>query len=135
MSFTIGRLAHHSGVTIETIRYYERIGLVPPPPRSAGGHRHYAKTDIERLTFIRRARALGFSLDEVRDLLALAGRGKSCGEVQAITMDHVARIRAKIADLEQMAEVLTTTAAACVGGDVPNCPIVEVLGGGRALEM
>lgn len=134
MPLTIGRLAHHSGVNVETIRYYERIGLVPAPQRSAGGHRHYAAADLERLAFVRRGRELGFSLDEVRSLLALAERGHGCGEVRTITMDHLERIRAKIADLARMAEVLATTATACAGGNVPDCPIIEVLGGRRQVE-
>ncbi len=134
MPLTIGRLAHHSGVNIETIRYYEWIGLVAAPPRSAGGHRHYEAADFERLAFIRRGRELGFSLDEVRSLLALAERGRSCGEVRTITMGHLERIRAKITDLERMAEVLATTAADCAGGSVPDCPIIAVLGGGRTVE-
>jgi MerR family transcriptional regulator, mercuric resistance operon regulatory protein len=134
MPLTIGRLAHHSGVNVETIRYYERIGLVRSPPRSAGGHRHYARADLERLAFVRRGREFGFSLDEVRSLLALAERGRSCGEARAITLGHLERIRAKIADLERMAEVLEATAAACAGGSVPDCPIIEVLGGGRQVE-
>ena len=134
MKLTIGRLAHHSGVNIETIRYYERIGLVRSPPRSAGGHRLYAAADLEHLAFVRRGRELGFSLDEVRSLLALAERGHGCDEVRAITMDHLGRIRAKIADLERMAEVLATTAAGCAGGSVPNCPLIAVLGGGRQVE-
>jgi MerR family transcriptional regulator, mercuric resistance operon regulatory protein len=132
LALTIGRLAHHSGVNIETIRYYERIGLVPQPPRSDGGHRHYAAADIARLAFIRRARELGFGLEEVRSLVALAARGHGCGEARALTLAHLARIRAKIADLERMALVLERTAAGCAGGEVPDCPIIQTLGGGRA---
>jgi MerR family mercuric resistance operon transcriptional regulator len=128
VSFTIGRLAHHSGVTIETIRYYERIGLVPQPRRSAGGHRHYTDAEIARLAFIRRARELGFGLNEVRSLVALASRGHGCGEVRRLTLAHLARIRAKIVDLERMALVLESTAAGCAGGEVPDCPIIEALG-------
>jgi len=134
MPLTIGRLAFHSGVNIETIRYYERIGLVPAPPRSAGGHRHYAAADLARLAFIRRGRELGFSLDEIKSLLTLAERGGSCGEVRAITLGHLERIRAKLADLERMAEVLTTIATECEGGTVPDCPIIEVLGGARQID-
>jgi MerR family mercuric resistance operon transcriptional regulator len=90
----IGALSRRTGCKVETIRYYERIGLLPPPPRSAGGQRHYGKDGLKRLTFIRRSRELGFSLKEVRGLLRLVdGGGYTCAEVRAITLDHLAEVR------------------------------------------
>ncbi len=128
MSFTIGHLAERSGVKIETIRYYERIDLIPPPPRSAGGRRVYGEDDIKRLRFVRRSRELGFSLDDIRTMFQLADRGHSCGEVRTLTLAHAARIREKIDDLRRMERLLTDTAARCEGGTAPACPVLDVLG-------
>ena len=124
---TIGVLARRTGVGIETIRYYERRHLLPAPPRTAGGHRLYRGEHVKRLIFIRRSRALGFSLDEIRTLLRLVDDGAPCGEVRAVAQDHLERIRAKIGDLERMARALADTAARCEGGSAPRCPIVEDL--------
>tara|TARA_Y100000588_G_scaffold262467_1_gene277141 strand:- start:126 stop:515 length:390 start_codon:yes stop_codon:yes gene_type:complete len=128
VSFTIGHLAERSGVKIETIRYYERIDLIPPPPRSAGGRRVYGEDDIKRLRFVRRSRELGFSLDDIRTMFQLADRGHSCGEVRTLTLAHAARIREKIDDLRRMERLLTDTAARCEGGTAPACPVLDVLG-------
>src|SRR6266481_1087445 len=99
--FPIGALSEQSGVNIETIRYYERAGLLPKPERSAGGYRLYRSTDSDRLCLIRRARDLGFSLDEVRRLLDLADqKSKSCGKVHNLAARHLADIRVRIADLK-----------------------------------
>src|SRR5712692_6298589 len=101
--FPIGVLSQRAGVNIETIRYYERSGLLPKPVRSAGGYRLYQSGDADRLRFIRRARDLGFSLDEVRRLLDLADqRSRSCRRVHDIAAEHLAEIRAKIIDLRRM---------------------------------
>src|SRR5258708_12625144 len=101
--FPIGALSEQSGVNIETIRYYERAGLLPKPERSAGGYRLYRSTDSDRLCFIRRARDLGFSLDEVSRLLDLADqKSRSCRRVHDIAVDHLAEVRAKIAGLRRM---------------------------------
>ena len=125
---TIGMLSRRTGVNIETIRYYERIGIMPAPPRSHGGHRIYDAGHLKRLAFIHRSRELGFSLDEVRALLALVDGGDyTCGEVHAMTMAHVADIRGKIADLRRMERVLTDMAARCEGGDIPDCPVLDAL--------
>jgi MerR family mercuric resistance operon transcriptional regulator len=123
----IGALSRRTGVNIETIRYYERIGLLPEPPRGEGGHRVFAPAHRKRLAFIRRARELGFSLDEIRVLLGLADGGAPCGEVRAVALDHLARIRAKIADLRRMERTLARTAAQCEGGGATGCPILETL--------
>ena len=123
-----GELAQQSGCNIETVRFYERLGLLPAPPRTAGGHRDYAPEHLRRLTFIRRSRALGFTLDEVRSLLALVGGGDwSCAEVRAMTIEHLADVRRKIGDLEKLERVLEDMTAQCEGGALPECPIVDAL--------
>lgn len=126
---TIGKLSDETGVNIETIRYYERIGLVPAPPRSQGRQRLYDDLHRRRLTFIRRARALGFSLNDTRDLLGLArGHDLTCADVKALTQQHLADIRGKIRDLRQLDRVLSALAAKCRGSTVPDCPILDALG-------
>ena len=126
---TIGALSESTGVNIETIRYYERIGLLPAPPRSAGRHRLYEDDHRQRLTFIRRARELGFSLDEVRALLGLAGRHRmACDEVKALTEAHITDVCHKIRDLRKLQRVLSDLAARCRPNKVPECPILEALG-------
>ena len=124
----IGGLSRRTGCHIETIRYYERIGLMPKPARTAGGRRIYDGSNVKRLTFIRRGRELGFTLDEVRGLLDLVEGGNySCEEVKTITLDHLADVQRKIADLRRLARVLKDMAAECAGGTIPECPIVEAL--------
>ncbi|MBA3562581.1 MAG: helix-turn-helix domain-containing protein [Gammaproteobacteria bacterium] len=125
--FSIGELSRRSGVNIETIRYYERIGLLPPPPRTEGGHRLYPDNHLKRLVFIRRSRELGFTLDEIRNLLGLVEGGYTCGEVKDAAFTHLKDIRRKIADLRRMERTLTETAARCEGGDAPDCPIMDSL--------
>ncbi len=129
---TIGRLAARTGVNIETIRYYERIGMIPPPPRSTGGQRRYQESHLRRLSFVRRCRELGFPLDEIRALLALVDGGRySCAEVRDMTVRQLDAVRRRIADLLVMERTLDTMAAACAGGSVPDCPIVDALFAGR----
>jgi MerR family mercuric resistance operon transcriptional regulator len=123
-----GELAALSGCNIETVRFYERLGLLPPPPRTAGGHRDYAPEHLKRLTFIRRSRELGFTLDTVRSLLSLVdGSDWTCAEVRAMTLEHLADVRRKMADLERLARILDDMAAQCEGGAVPECPVIDVL--------
>lgn len=124
---SIGPLSQRTGVNIETIRYYEKIGLLPSPPRTDGGHRVYPENHATRLMFIRRSRELGFSLDEIRNLLGLVDGGYTCGEVKEVALAHVQEIRRKISDLRRMERRLTETAARCKGGDTPDCPIIETL--------
>jgi MerR family transcriptional regulator, mercuric resistance operon regulatory protein len=125
---TIGSLSEETGVNIETIRYYERIGLVPPPPRSQGRHRIYDDLHRRRLAFIRRSRALGFSLNDTRDLLGLArGHDLTCAEVKALTEQHIADIRGKVRDLRKLDRVLSELAGKCRGSTVPDCPILDAL--------
>lgn len=125
---SIGGLSRRTGCHVETIRYYERIGLLAPPPRSAGGHRLYGGESLKRLSFIRRARALGFSIQDVRALLRLVDGGDySCDEVKAFTLDHLGDIRRKIADLKQLESALQRMAARCEAGKTPDCPIIAAL--------
>jgi len=127
-SIMIGELSERTGVNIETIRYYERIGLLPLPPRSAGRHRLYGDEHRQRLTFIRRARELGFSLDQVRVLLGLSGKhGLACEEVKTLTQQHIAEVRHKIRDLRKLERVLSDLSAQCHPDSVPECPILEAL--------
>ncbi len=123
--YGIGALSQRTGVKIETIRYYEREGLVPNPPRTAGGHRSFDEDHLKRVTFIRRTRELGFSLEEVRGLLELVdGKPYTCNEVKTITLDHAKAVREKIADLRRLEKTLVRIAAECPGGVAPECPII-----------
>lgn len=125
---TIGTLSKLTGCNVETIRYYERIGLLPAPPRTEGGHRVYGDVHARRLTFVRRSRELGFAIEEVRELLSLVdGKRYTCDEVQALTLDHLADVKKKLADLRQLERVLRKMAAQCSGGKVPECPIIDAL--------
>ena len=124
----IGALARQSGCKVETIRYYERAGLMPNPVRTEGGHRMYTGAQLRRLAFIRRGRELGFTLDAVRILLSLVdGEGQTCGEVEVIARGHLDDVRAKIADLRTIETVLADMVAECSGGTVPDCPVVDAL--------
>ena len=124
----IGEVSRRSGVNIETIRYYEKIGIMPAPVRSAGGYRLYALQHLKRLSFVRRGRELGFSLDELRGLLRLVdGHSYTCEEVRALTLDHVAEVRRKIADLRRLERVMADMAAQCTGARIPKCPVIDAL--------
>lgn len=130
--YPIGALSATTGVNIETIRYYEKIGLIPAPPRSQGRQRVYDASHLKRLTFIRRGRELGFSLDQVRELLGLVrGADLTCAEVKTMTDAHVADIRRKIRDLKKLERVLTQLSAQCGGEAVPDCPILDALSRSR----
>jgi MerR family mercuric resistance operon transcriptional regulator len=128
---SIGRLAALSGVNLETVRYYERIGLMPEPDRTGGGHRIYSETHRQRLAFIRRGRELGFSIEDIRVLLALAEPGhRSCQEVQAIAVAHLDDVRAKIADLMKLEGILANTVSRCAkSAEIPSCAVLEMLEG------
>lgn len=124
----IGALSERTGCNVETIRYYERRGLLPDPPRTEGGHRVYAEEHLKRLTFIRRSRELGFTLEEVCRLLRMVdGKHYTCGEVRSVTLDHLEDVRGKLADLRKLERVLKQLADRCVGDEAPDCPIVEAL--------
>ena len=117
-----------TGCNLETIRYYENIGVMPEPPRTSKNYRAYDEGHVGRLRFIMRSRELGFTLEEVRDLLALVdGGAQTCGEVQGLANTHLASVRAKIADLRRIERVLSTTVAQCTGDDVPDCPVIDAL--------
>lgn len=121
-------LARRTGCNLETIRYYEKTGMMPDPPRTASGYRIYDESHISRLRFILRARELGFSVEQIRGLLILVDDGtQTCAEVKDRTEQHLADVRAKIVDLERIEKVLAETAAQCSGKDVPECPVLEAL--------
>jgi MerR family mercuric resistance operon transcriptional regulator len=127
-AFLIGELAKRSGVKIETIRYYERVKMLVPPPRTASGRRVYDVTDLRILVFIRRSRELGFPLGQIRVLLRLGGPEKAtCREVREIATHHLNDIRTKIGDLKKLERLLSSTVARCSGKTAPDCPVLDVL--------
>lgn len=135
-ALTIGRLAAVAGVTPEAVRYYEREGVIPPAARTgAGRYRAYTNADAERLRFVRRARDLGFSLGEVRELLALAAgdRGRPCAEVNRIAGAHLAQVDAKLAQLGALRRELARLVAACDrDAPVADCSLLGALSGAPA---
>lgn len=125
---TRGELAKRAGCHLETVRYYEKIGLLPPPARSEGGHRLYKVDDQRRLRFILRGRELGFSIDELRSLLSLVdSKAYTCGEIHYLTISHLGSIRQKIADLKRLERTLAQISNECSGGAVPECPVIDAL--------
>jgi DNA-binding transcriptional MerR regulator len=121
-------LAQATGCNLETIRYYEKIGVMPDPPRTAKGFRVYDAGHVRRLRFVMRMRELGFTLEEVRGFLGLVdGDTQTCAEVLERTLCHIAEVRAKIADLQGIEKVLVATASQCSGKDVPECPVLDAL--------
>ena len=121
-------LARRTGCNLETVRYYEKVGLLPEPPRTHGGYRAYDTTHERRLRFVLRARELGFSLDEIRALLRLVDeRDQPCAEARSVASVHLADVRAKIADLKRMECVLKDVVAQCADGALPECPLIETL--------
>lgn len=126
-------LARRAGCNLETVRYYEKVGLLPEPPRTAGGYRSYDTTHERRLHFVLRARELGFSLDEIRELLRLVDeRDQPCAEARAVAATHLNDVQAKIADLKRMQRVLKDVVAQCADGTLPECPLIETLFRGSA---
>lgn len=124
----IGTFSERTSCHIETIRYYERIKLLPKPPRTEGGHRLYDREQVKRLVFIRRSRELGFSLDEIRALLRLVdGKRYTCQEVKTITETHLEDVKRKIADLRRLQKTLGAISEQCEGRLVPDCPIIDTL--------
>ena len=129
MALKIGDLAKATGTKVQTIRYYEEIGLLPAPGRTAGTYRAYDEAHLNRLAFVRRGRELGLGLDQVRDLLSLADqKDRSCATVEAIARAHRAAIERKIADLQALDWVLGRMIDCCGHGTVADCGILEALG-------
>ena len=127
-TFAIGELSRLAGVNIETIRYYERIKMLPAPPRTASGRRVYSAMEFRILVFIRRSRELGFSPDQIRALLRLGAPGTaSCSEVKEIATHHLQDIRSKLGDLNKLERLLANTVARCSGKKAPDCPVLEIL--------
>jgi Cu(I)-responsive transcriptional regulator len=124
----IGEVASASGVSAKMIRYYESIGLIRPPARSSTGYRVYSDADVHTLRFIRRARNLGFTVEQMGDLLALwRDRGRASADVKRLALDHVATLEIKMRELREMAATLRRLAETCHGDDRPDCPIIDGL--------
>jgi MerR family transcriptional regulator, mercuric resistance operon regulatory protein len=125
---TIGQLAKSAGVNRETVRYYERIGLIDRPPRTEGGHRVYDQQAAKQLAFVRRARDLGFGISDIRALLTLAAPGRnSCAEVKRVASAHLVNVQIKLADLAKLEAILSTTVAQCGENASPDCPVLDML--------
>ncbi|MBB5710883.1 Cu(I)-responsive transcriptional regulator [Sphingomonas xinjiangensis] len=117
-----------TGTKVETIRYYERIGLLPKPPRTSGNYRDYGQVELGRLSFVRRARDLGFSLDQVRALLGLSDdRSRDCAEIDRIAEAHLREVDRKLADLAALRRELKAVIDSCEGGCAADCRIIEAL--------
>lgn len=128
MALTIGELGKATATKVETVRYYERIGLLPKPPRTTGNYRSYGNSELERLSFIRRARSLGFSLDQVRALLNLSDDGEQdCETIDQLARKHLEEVENKIADLTALHRELTGLLQSCSGGSVADCRIIQAL--------
>lgn len=126
--FSIGDLAMRTGTKVETVRYYEKAGLLPPAARTAGNHRAYTRAHVERLAFIRHSRELGFALESIRAMLSVVDDpDRSCAEVDAIAREHLAAVREKIARLRALEAELSRMVDACGHGRVAECRIIEVL--------
>ena len=124
----IGELARVADTKAETIRYYERIGLLPAPPRTSGNYRDYSAEHVSRLTFTRRARDLGFSIEQIRALLDLADqKEQSCEAVDAIAREHLADVKRKLADLSALRRELDSLIGQCQHGSIADCRILEAL--------
>lgn len=125
---TIGKAAKQVGVGIDTVRYYERAGLLPAARRSAGGYRQYSQSDVQRLRFIRRAKRLGFSLDEIAELLALSDDGADRQEVKRIAERRLAELEQKLAELGAIRDTLAALVRRCSGrGPLVGCPIIDTV--------
>lgn len=128
MALSIGELSKSTNTKVETIRYYERIGLLPKPARTGGNYRAYGQAELGRLSFIRRSRDLGFSLDQVRALLQLSDdRDCDCAGIDLIAREHLMEVDRKLADLTAMRRELKSVIDSCSGGVVADCRIIEAL--------
>ena len=127
-AFTIGQLSQTAGIAPPTIRYYEKIGLLAQPSRSGSNYRQYDQTDLARLTFIARAREIGFTIDQVRSLLDFSDQKEAdCCTVMAMTAEHLKAVEKKIADLTALKQHLAMLLASCQGGRVADCRIIDAL--------
>lgn len=125
----IGEAAAATGVTAKMIRYYESIGLIPASKRTEAGYRIYSSNDVHVLRFVKRARSLGFSLEQIRDLLSLwHDPARASADVKAIAEEHVTHLEQRIRELTEMRDTLAHLAHACAGDHRPDCPILQVLG-------
>ena len=121
-------LARLTGCNLETIRYYENVGVMPEPPRTSKNYRTYDDTHVARLRFVMRSRDLGFTLEEIRDLLGLVDRkAGTCADVQTLANRHIGAVRAKITDLQRIEKVLSKTVSQCTGDEVPECAVIDAL--------
>jgi DNA-binding transcriptional MerR regulator len=127
-ALTIGQLGGATGTKIETIRYYEKIGLLPEPRRTAGNYRSYAAEHVQRLGFIRRARELGFAIEDIRELLKLAAHSEQpCGEVDELVARHLETTERKIETLVRLRRELRDTLNSCKGGRIAECRVIQAL--------
>ncbi len=135
-SMTIGKLAEKAEVGIETIRFYERQGLVPEPPRTESGYRKYPESEVERIRFIKRAQELGFSLAEIKELLSLrVDADTDCGEVRRRAEAKIADVEQKLRDLERIRAALEDLTRACAGrGPTSECPILDGMASGTRVR-
>ena len=132
MNVSIGEAARASGVSAKMIRYYESIGLIAAPARSAAGYRFYDERDVQTLRFVRRARDLGFPVEDIARLLELWRDGaRSSADVKRLAEEHIAALEERIAALQSMQRTLERLACACHGDDRPDCPILDDLAGGQ----
>lgn len=128
--FSIGQLARQANCKVETVHYYEKTGLIPEPPRTEGGHRVYVLSHVKRLNFIRRSRELGFSIDQIRELLKFIDEPDHyCGEVKAMAMLQVEQVQRKIDDLQRLKMALFSMVGQCKGErySINDCPIIDAL--------
>ena len=127
-NLTIGTVSQASGVKVPTIRYYEQVGLMPEPPRTDGNRRTYGRADLDRLTFIRHSRELGFDIDEIRTLLSLQDQpNQSCEQADRIAQTHLVEVRQKIASLMALQKELERMVEGCSHGHVGECRVIEIL--------
>jgi MerR family mercuric resistance operon transcriptional regulator len=126
-AYTIGDLARRLGVNIETIRYYERVGLMPPPRRTSGRQRTYQEGDLRTLGFIRKARELGFHIEDTRALLALRGADEACTDVKAIAQRQLEKVRAELRRAGEVERILAEAVGRCPGGPASACTVLKVL--------
>jgi len=133
-SYTIGELAKKAGCKVETVHYYEKIGLMPKPPRTTGGHRIYSFNHIKRLNYIRRSRELGFSIEQIRSLLRFIDEpNHQCGEIKSIAILQAHDVQRKINDLKKLKIALNEMISSCKGDDmaIDKCPIIDALYNGE----